>query len=81
MTMRTQMCTYVCSYDALLGHDEDEADEDGRAQHADGTHQRVGALCLLSAEARGRSTDHHTEQTRHTCDDPEDQTRHIITTL
>lgn len=72
----TQVCTYICSCDALLGHNEDEADENGRAQHADSTHQRVGALSLLSAEACGRSPDHDTEQTRNTCNGPEDQAGH-----
>lgn len=51
--------SYVSSYDALLGHHEDEADEDGRAQHADGTNERVSSLCLLPAQASGGRPDDH----------------------
>jgi len=64
--------SYIGSYDTLLGHHEDEADEDGRAQHADRAHERVGALRLLAAQARGGRPDHHAQQARHTGDRPED---------
>lgn len=64
--------SYISSYDALLGHHEDEADEDGRAQHADGTHQRVGPFRLLAAEPRGGGPDDHAQQSGHTGDRPED---------
>lgn len=50
---------YVSANDALLGHHEDEADEDGRAQHADGAHERVGSFCLLATQACGESPDDH----------------------
>lgn len=52
--------TYISSYDALLGHHEDEADEDGRAQHADSAHERVGSLRPLAAQACGGRSDYHT---------------------
>lgn len=68
--------TYVGSLNALLGRDEDEADEDGRAQHAHSTHQRVGPLCLLAAHPGRHGTDHHTQQPRHTSDRPKDKTAH-----
>lgn len=64
--------SYVGSDDALLGHHEDEADEDGRAQHADGAHQRVGPLRLLPAEASGGGSDHHAQQPGHAGDGSED---------
>lgn len=69
----TESESYIGSYNALLGHHEDEADKDGRAQHADSAHQRVGSLCLLAAQARGDRPDDHAQQTRHTGDRPEDE--------
>lgn len=66
--------SYISSYDALLRHHEDEADEDGRAQHADGAHQRVGPLRLLAAQAGGGGADDHAQQAGHTGDRPEDET-------
>lgn len=68
----TRRGSYVGSDDALLGHHEDEADEDGRAQHADGAHQRVGPLRLLPAEASGGGADEHAQQPGHTGDGPKD---------
>lgn len=64
---------YICSSYVLLGHHEDEADEDGRAQHADGAHQRVGSFRPLSTEAGGGSSYNHAQQPRHTGDGPEDE--------
>lgn len=49
--------SYISAHDALLGHHEDEADEDGRAQHADGAHEGVGSLRPLAAQARGGCPD------------------------
>lgn len=64
--------SYVGSDDAFLGHHKDEADEDGRAQHADGAHQRICPFRLLAAEASsGRSND-HTQQPGHAGDGPKD---------
>lgn len=65
--------SYISSHDALLGHHEDEADEDGRSEHADGAHQRVGALCLLAEQACGGCAYDHAQQTRHAGDGAEDQ--------
>lgn len=65
--------SYISSHDALLGHHEDEADEDGRSEHADGAHQRVGALCLLAEQARGGRPYDHAQQTRHAGDGAKDQ--------
>lgn len=67
--------SYISSYDALLGHHEDEADEDGRAQHADGTHERVGPFRLLAAQPCGGGPDDHAQQSGHTGDRPEDYAR------
>lgn len=67
--------SYISSYDALLGHHEDEADEDGRAQHADGAHERVGPFRLLAAQPCGGGPDDHAQQSGHTGDRPEDYTR------
>lgn len=64
--------SYISSYDALLGHHEDEADEDGRAQHADGAHERVGPFRLLAAQSCGGGPDDHAQQSGHTGDRPED---------
>lgn len=68
----TESDSYIGSDNALLCHHEDEADEDGWAQHADGAHERVGSLCLLAAQARGGRPDDHAQQARHTGDCPED---------
>lgn len=65
---------YISSHDALLGHHEDEADEDGRAQHADGAHQGVGPLCLLATQACGGRPDDHAQQSCHAGDRPKDHT-------
>lgn len=65
--------SYVSSHDALLGHHEDEADEDGRPQHADGAHQRVGSLRPLAAQARGGRPYDHAQQARHAGDGAEDE--------
>lgn len=51
--------SYISSCDALLGNHEDEADEDGRPQHADGAHEWVGSLCLLAAQACGGCSNDH----------------------
>ena len=72
--------TYISPHDAFLGHHEDEADEDGRAQHADGAHQGVRPLRALAAEARGRQADDHTQQPRHHGDGAEDQAGQEVTT-
>ena len=66
--------TYVGSLYALLGRDEDEADEDGRTQHADGANQRVSPFRPLPAHPGRDGTDHHAQQTRHARNRPEDQT-------
>lgn len=66
--------SYVSSYDALLGHHKDEADEDGWAQHADSAYEGVSSLCLLAAQACGSRSDDHAQQPCHTGDTPEDQT-------
>ena len=50
---------YISSYDVLLGHHKDEAEEDGRAQHADGAHQRIGSLGPLAAQSCGGRPDDH----------------------
>lgn len=60
MTQVNQTGSYVGSDDALLGHHEDEANEDGRAQHADSAHQGIGPLRLLAAEAGSGRSDEHT---------------------
>lgn len=65
--------SYISSHNALLGHHEDEADEDGRAEHADGAHQRVGTLRLLAKQARGGRPDDHAQQARHAGDGAKDQ--------
>lgn len=65
--------SYVSSHDALLGHHEDEADEDGRAEHADGAHQWVGALGLLAEQAGGGRAYDHAQQARHAGDGAKDQ--------
>lgn len=71
-TQASEPGSYVGSDDALLGHHEDEADEDGRAQHADGAHQRIGPLRLLAAEASGGGSDEHAQQPRHAGDGSKD---------
>lgn len=70
----TVTATHVSTHDALLCSDEDEADEDGGAQHADGTHQGIGALRLEPAETRGGRPNDHPQEPRHTGDHSEDQT-------
>lgn len=72
MTQARRPGSYVGSDDALLGHDEDEADEDGRAQHADGAHQRIGPFRLLAAEASGGGSDDHAQQPSHAGNGSED---------
>lgn len=72
MTQASRPGSYVGSDDALLGHHEDEADEDGRAQHADGAHQRIGPLRLLAAEASGGGSDENAQQPGHAGDGSED---------
>lgn len=72
MTQASKPGSYVGSDNALLGHHEDEAYEDGRAQHADGADQRIGPFRLLSAEAGSGRSDEHTEQPGHAGDGPKD---------
>lgn len=73
--------SYISSHDALLGHHEDEADEDGRSEHADGAHQRVGALCLLAEQACGGCAYDHAQQTCHAGDGAKDQAGNEIERL
>lgn len=65
--------SYISSVNVLLGHHKDEADKDGRAQHADSTHEGVGSVCLLATEASGGEPYNHAQQPRHAGDRPEDE--------
>lgn len=67
-------CTHIGPYDAALGSHEDQADKDGRAQHAHSTHQWVGPLGLQAAPARGSCTRDHTQKARKAGDGPKDET-------
>ena len=65
--------THIGPHDAALGGHEDEADEDGRAQHAHSAHQRVGPLGPQAAPARGSCPRDHTQKTREAGDGPKDE--------
>lgn len=65
--------THIGAHDAALGRHEDEADEDGGAQHAHGTHKWVGPLGPQAAPAGSARTCDHTQETREAGDGPEDE--------
>lgn len=69
----TPHCTHIGPHDAALGGHEDEADEDGRAQHAHSTHQRVGSLGPQAAPASGSCPRDHTQKAREAGDGPKDE--------
>lgn len=69
----TPHCTHIGPHNAAFGGHKDEADEDGRAQHAHGTHQRVSSLGPKAAPARGSCPRHHTQEARKAGDGPKDE--------
>lgn len=67
-------CTYIGSHNAALGSHEDQADEDGRAQHSHSTHERIRSLRLGPAPFGGSCPGDYTQESSEASDCSKDQT-------
>lgn len=65
--------THISAHNAGFGSHKDEADEDGRSQHAHSTHQRVSTLSPQAAPASGSRTCDHAQKASKAGNGPKDE--------